>query len=132
MPVGSKKTLVQYPQGQSTIEFALILPLMVLFVVGIFELRRAFFAYITISNAAREGMRIYTFAPDTTSFAEINQTVTTEISPHTWVPEESGVATSIFHTAAQYTVGENVTLPVFNKICDHYPNDLTTPETLAA
>jgi Flp pilus assembly protein TadG len=54
------------------------------------------------------------------------------IAPHTWIPEESGVATSIFHTAAQYVVGKDVTLPVFNKICDHYPSDLTTPETLAA
>jgi hypothetical protein len=54
------------------------------------------------------------------------------ISPHTWIPEESGVATSIFHTAAQYVVGKDVTLPVFNKICDTYPNNLTNPETLAA
>lgn len=54
------------------------------------------------------------------------------IVPHTWLPEESGVATSIFHTAAQYTVGKDVTLPVFEKICGHYPNDLTNPETLAA
>jgi hypothetical protein len=54
------------------------------------------------------------------------------IYPHTWIPEESGVATSIFHTAAAYVVGKDVTLPVFNKICDRYPNDLTNPETLAA
>jgi Putative Flp pilus-assembly TadE/G-like len=54
------------------------------------------------------------------------------IVPHTWLPEESGVATSIFHTTAQYTVGKDVTLPVFEKLCDHYPNDLTNPETLAA
>ena len=85
MPTGSKKTLHQDQQGQSTIEFALILPLMVLIVVGIFEIGRAFFAYIAITNAAREGVRIYTFTPDTTSFSEINQTVTSEVGTATLV-----------------------------------------------
>jgi hypothetical protein len=54
------------------------------------------------------------------------------VYPHTWIPTKNGVSTSVFHTAAQYIVGKDVTLPVFNKICDHYPNDLTNPETLAA
>jgi hypothetical protein len=48
------------------------------------------------------------------------------IWPHTWLPEESGVATSIFHTAAVAVVGDDVTLPVFNKICDKYPNKPVT------
>lgn len=85
MPVKSRKTLYQYQQGQSMIEFALVLPLMVLIVVGIFELGRAFFAFIAISNAAREGVRVYTFAPDTTSFSEINQTVVSEIGTATMI-----------------------------------------------
>jgi hypothetical protein len=44
------------------------------------------------------------------------------IPPHSWLPEESGVATSIFHTAAASVVGKDVVLPVFNKVCDQYPN----------
>ena len=54
------------------------------------------------------------------------------ISPHTWLPEESGVSTSIFHTAAASAVGKDVILPVFDKICSNYPNDITDPETKAA
>jgi hypothetical protein len=54
------------------------------------------------------------------------------IPPHTWLPEESGVATSIFHTAAASTVGKDVILPVFDKLCDRYPDDVTDPETKAA
>lgn len=77
--------MVQSQQGQSTIEFAMVLPLMVLIIVGIFELGRAFFAYIAISNAAREAVRVYTFMPDTTTFDEINQTVSTEIGTATLV-----------------------------------------------
>lgn len=43
------------------------------------------------------------------------------IPQHKWIPEESGVATSIFHTVANYVVGINVTLPVFDTVCDKYP-----------
>jgi len=54
------------------------------------------------------------------------------IPPHKWIPEESGVATSIFHTAASYVVGEDVVLPVFNNICDGYPNIPVSTELGAA
>jgi hypothetical protein len=51
------------------------------------------------------------------------------IPPHKWLPEESGVATSIFHTAAAAVVGEDVILPVFNNICDGVPNIPVSPES---
>jgi hypothetical protein len=51
-----------------------------------------------------------------------------EISVHTWLPEESGVATSIFHTTASNLVGKVVVLPVFDKVCNGLPT-LQSPET---
>lgn len=54
---GYRKTLVVRGNGQSLVEFAMILPLMVLVIAGIVDLGRAFYASITISNAAREGAR---------------------------------------------------------------------------
>lgn len=54
------------------------------------------------------------------------------IPPHKWLPEEAGVATSIFHTAASAVVGEDVILPVFNNICDGYPNIPVSSEVGAA
>jgi hypothetical protein len=53
------------------------------------------------------------------------------IPPHTWLPEQSGVATSIFKDAS-FMVGKDVVLPVFNKLCPNYPNSFSEPETLAA
>ncbi len=50
------------------------------------------------------------------------------IPPHKWIPEESGVSVSIFHTAAAGVVGKNVVLPVFNNLCDGYPNIFVDPE----
>ncbi|PWB55550.1 MAG: hypothetical protein C3F13_04515 [Anaerolineales bacterium] len=85
MMTGKDKLMNQKSLGQSMVEFALILPLMVLIVLGIFELGRAFFAYIAISNAAREGVRVYTFTPDTTTVNQIYSTVVTEVGTSTLV-----------------------------------------------
>jgi len=44
-------------RGQTLVEFALILPIFVLVLVGIFDGGRLVFAYHTVNNAAREGGR---------------------------------------------------------------------------
>jgi Flp pilus assembly protein TadG len=44
-------------RGQSLVEFALILPLIVVFVVGLFDLGRGVFAYNTLAQAARQANR---------------------------------------------------------------------------
>lgn len=53
------------------------------------------------------------------------------IPPHKWLPEEEGVATSIFKDAS-FMVGKDVILPVFNKVCDTVKDswNYSDPETL--
>jgi Flp pilus assembly protein TadG len=53
-------------RGQSLVEFALVLPILLLIFMGILDFGRAVFAYNTLSNAAREGARV----------AIVDQTVT--------------------------------------------------------
>src|SRR5687768_15403499 len=53
-------------RGQSMVEFALILPVFVLILVGLFDVGRAVYAFNTVNNAAREGAR----------WAIVDQTVT--------------------------------------------------------
>jgi Flp pilus assembly protein TadG len=67
------------PKGQGLIEFALLLPILVLIIFGVLELGRAFFAFIAITNAAREGARVYTFRPDVTTIGDVYEAVTFEI-----------------------------------------------------
>lgn len=45
------------PHGQSLVEFALLLPLIILILFGATDLGRAFQAYIAVTNASREGAR---------------------------------------------------------------------------
>jgi Flp pilus assembly protein TadG len=45
-------------RGQTLVEFALILPIFLLVLIGIFDFGRAVYSYNTISNAAREAVRL--------------------------------------------------------------------------
>jgi Flp pilus assembly protein TadG len=76
---GWNKSASQYHSGQSMVEFALLLPLIVLLLVGVFDLGRAFFSYIAITNAAREGTRVVTFWPGKATVADVNTAINTEI-----------------------------------------------------
>jgi hypothetical protein len=45
-------------RGQTLVEFAVILPVLVLVLMGIFDFGRAIYAFNTISNASREAVRL--------------------------------------------------------------------------
>ncbi|MGI8830387.1 MAG: TadE/TadG family type IV pilus assembly protein [Candidatus Limnocylindria bacterium] len=45
-------------RAQALVEFALIVPIFLLVVVGLFDMGRAVFYYSTISNASREAVRL--------------------------------------------------------------------------
>ena len=45
-------------KGQAMVEFTLILPVLLMIIMGIVEFGRAYSAYLTIQNAAREGVRL--------------------------------------------------------------------------
>jgi len=53
-------------RGQSLVEFAIILPIMFVFLAAIIDLGRVFYATVTLNNAAREGA--FQAADDPTSF----------------------------------------------------------------
>lgn len=50
-------------RGQAMVEFAFVMPLLVLILMGVFDLGRAVYAYNVISSAAREGARYGVFKP---------------------------------------------------------------------
>ena len=60
------RRLKQDERGQELMEFAIILPFLLLVAFGVLDLGRIFHAAITITNAAREGARYGTFYPDDT------------------------------------------------------------------
>ncbi len=55
--------MVRAKNGQSIVEFALILPIILLLIMGALDLGRAFFMKIALINAAREGASYLAYHP---------------------------------------------------------------------
>lgn len=53
-----QRLLRRTSRGQSLVEFALILPIFLLVVLGLFDMGRAVMYYNTMSNASREAVRV--------------------------------------------------------------------------
>lgn len=66
-------------RGQSLVEFALILPVLMLVLMGIIQMGFVFNAYVTISNATREGARTATvYLYDRNLSVSVNDTARNE------------------------------------------------------
>lgn len=66
------KIIAKEEKGQSLVEFALLLPVLMLIILGIIEFGFMFNAKITLNSAAREGARVYAVSKVET---EVNQAV---------------------------------------------------------
>jgi Flp pilus assembly protein TadG len=93
-------------RGQTLVEFALILPIFLLVLIGIFDFGRAVYYYNSLSNAAREAVRVAIVDQNTTAITD------TAVSHASSVGVTSGDVTVEFRTAdltascpAPYAVG---------------------------
>lgn len=68
--------LRRHQAGQNLVEFALVLPVLLMICLGILDLGRSFYTYIALTNAAREAAR-YAALNGVTSSAKVTQEFTT-------------------------------------------------------
>jgi Flp pilus assembly protein TadG len=54
-------------RGQALVEFALVIPIFILLLVGLFDIGRAVWNYNTVANAAREAVRVAVVNQDQTA-----------------------------------------------------------------
>ena len=102
--------------GQALVEFALLSPVLVMMVLGVIDLGRAFYTYEALANAAREGAR-YCALHAQDQYATNPATGTTdrvinEVSGTVTVTS-SQVSTSPACTKAATTSGDPVTVTVW-------------------
>ena len=64
-------------RGQALVEFALILPVLLLLIFGVVDAGRLIFTYNTVSNAARDGARVAIVNQSTTGTNTCDTTVAT-------------------------------------------------------
>jgi Flp pilus assembly protein TadG len=78
-----KKRLLKKSRGASAVEFAIILPLLVLLVFGIIELSLALYDQAMITNASREGARVgIVYRIPAVTDAEISNVVNNYLGTH--------------------------------------------------
>jgi hypothetical protein len=85
-------------EGTSVVEFALVAPVLFLVIVGILDLGRAVNAYVTVSNAAREGSHYAILHPTAAPSAIVNA-VRTRVVP---LDETRVEVTSSYYTGAAF------------------------------
>jgi len=85
-------------EGTSVVEFALVAPVLLLVLVGILDLGRAVNAYVTVSNAAREGSHYAILHPTAAPSAIVNA-VRTRVIP---LDETKVVVTSSYYNGSTF------------------------------
>jgi Flp pilus assembly protein TadG len=100
-------------RGQALVEFALVFPILMLMLLGLFDLGRAVFTYNTITNAAREGARLAIVNQDEAKIAQraraLAPTADGASNPVTIFFSDSGSATDA-DDCSPLTTGCNVTV----------------------
>ncbi len=99
-------------KGQNLVEFALVLPIFLILVFGIIDFGMGFHAWITVTNAAREGARIGAVGAD-------SATIQTRVVDTADSLDASDLTVTVVN--AQGAPGESVSVDV------DYNYDLITP-----
>jgi Flp pilus assembly protein TadG len=92
-----KQVTMNRSSGQELVEYALILPILLVLLLGIMELGLAVFNYDTMSNAAREAARTGIITRDETTIRSAGLKLTTGTALSTtnitifWLPENGDV-----------------------------------------
>ena len=89
----SRREFQHDERGTSAVEFALIAPVLLLLLIGIIDLGRAVNAYVTVSNAAREGTHYLVLHP-TANPSAIASAVHQRVAPLD--PSQVSVSASYF------------------------------------
>lgn len=100
-------------KGQSLVEFALVVPLLVMLLLGIVDFGRIFHAYLTINHAGREAARAASIGKDdiTIKSVAVNDATSIKLTSDKITISPGGTRTS----------GSNVTITII------YPVDFLTP-----
>ncbi len=96
---------IKNEKGQSLVEFALVIPLLMLILMAIIEFGLMFNSYITISNASREGARLASLGGSDAAVIERVELVSHNI-------DISSITVTIAPGASGRVTGEMVTVLV--------------------
>lgn len=92
-------------RGAAAVEFAILLPLLLMLVLGTIEFGRAYNAQITLTNAARDGVRVMAINNDATAAKTAAQNAAASVS--STIP-----ASDVILSTTTCSTGNQVTLTI--------------------
>ncbi|MDQ0768344.1 Flp pilus assembly protein TadG [Pseudarthrobacter defluvii] len=107
-------------RGAAAVEFAILLPLLLMLVLGTIEFGRAYNAQITLTNAARDGVRVMAINNDPTGAKTAAANAAASVSS-TISASAVNVNPSTCTTGTQVTVTINYTLSTITGIAGPFP-----------
>jgi Flp pilus assembly protein TadG len=107
-------------RGAAAVEFALLLPLLLMLVLGTIEFGRAYNAQIILTNAARDGVRVMAIANDPTGAKTAAKNAAATVS--TTIPTtDITLSTSACSTGNQVTLTIKYNLSTITGIAGPFP-----------
>ncbi|ADX73892.1 TadE-like protein [Pseudarthrobacter phenanthrenivorans Sphe3] len=107
-------------RGAAAVEFAILLPVLLLLVLGTIEFGRAYNAQITLTNAARDGVRVMAINNDPAGARTAAKNAAVSVS--TTIPDSDiTLSTTACSTNAQVTLTIKYNLATITGIAGPFP-----------
>lgn len=107
-------------RGSVAVEFALLAPVLVMLLLGIMEFGRAYNVQISLSSAAREGVRVMAIGNDATAARTAAKKAATALQP-ALTDANIAVSPATCTTGAQVTFTITYTLATMTGIAGPFP-----------
>jgi Flp pilus assembly protein TadG len=107
-------------RGAVAVEFAIVAPVLVMLLLGIMEFGRAYNAQVTLSSAAREGVRVMAIGNNTTAARTAVKNAATGLLP-ALADGNITITPTICTAGAQATVKITYTLTTMTGIAGPFP-----------
>ncbi|MGY3320126.1 TadE/TadG family type IV pilus assembly protein [Arthrobacter sp. TE12232] len=107
-------------RGAAAVEFALLAPVLIMLLLGIMEFGRAYNVQISLSSAAREGVRVMAIGNDTTAARTAAKNAATALQPPL-ADANISISPAVCTAGAQVTFTISYTLATMTGIAGPFP-----------
>ena len=107
-------------RGAAAVEFAILLPLLLMLVLGTIEFGRAYNAQITLTNAARDGVRVMAIGNDPAGAKSAAQNAAASVSS-TIPTSDITLSTTACSSGSQVTLTITYSLSTITGIAGPFP-----------
>ncbi|MHA7297381.1 TadE family protein [Pseudarthrobacter sp. MDT1-22] len=107
-------------RGAAAVEFAILLPVLLLLVLGTIEFGRAYNSQITLTNAGREGVRVMAIANDPVAAKAAAKNAAASVST-TISDSDITLSTDVCSTGSQVTLTIKYNLSTITGIAGPFP-----------